>query len=298
MTKKICFINNYNNEKYIRDCLESVYAQTMPFDEVILVDDGSTDSSLEIITQFSLKYKNFLLLKKENEGQISTFNFVLPSIPENSQIFLLDGDDIYPTDYLFNVLKLIGNESWEFAFCEQQKFIDGEVRSMDTAVISDQSPHYFSKTTALTRSRGCWIGSPTSCISLSDKVFRKIFPYPHYRDKIFWVDDVMIFASSILGVKKVHLPSLGVGWRSHPHNVTKKHHSEHDIWTRKNSINNIFEWYCGAFNIPRYPGVIEFFGEYRLLGEYWQKRLDLPNKYRMFNRLLRNSIKQAASKLS
>jgi glycosyltransferase involved in cell wall biosynthesis len=292
VTKNICFINNYNNEKYILDCLESVYAQTKPFDEVILVDDGSTDSSLEIITQFSLAFKNLRLLKKENEGQISTFNFVLPFIPENSQIFLLDGDDIYPTDYLFNVLKLISSETWDFAFCEQQKFINGAVRSMNTSVINNQPPYYFSKTSALTRSRGCWIGSPTSCISLSDKVFRRIFPYPYYRDKIFWVDDLMIFSSSILGVRKVHLPSLGVGWRSHPNNVTKKHHSANDIETRKKSINNIFEWYCGEFDIPRYPGIIEFFIEFKQLGVYWRSRLDLPNKYRMLNRLIRNSIQQ------
>lgn len=296
MTKNICFINNYNNEKYIRDCLESVYAQTTPFDEVILVDDGSTDSSLEIITQFSSGHKNFRLLKKENEGQISTFNFVLPFISENSQVFLLDGDDIYPKDYLSNVLGLIGHKSWEFSFCEQQKFIDDEFQSINTAVINHQAPFYFSKTSALTRSRGCWIGSPTSCIALSDKVFRKIFPYPHYKDKIFWVDDVMIFASSILGVNKIHLPSLGVGWRSHPNNVTKKHHSEVDIQTRKRSINNIFEWYCGQFNIPRYPGIIVFFKEYKQLGKYWQKRLDLPNKYRMLNRLIRNSTKQALTR--
>lgn len=292
MTKNICFINNYNNEKFIQACLESVFFQTRAFDEVILVDDGSTDTSLDIIDKFSLTHKNFRLLRKENEGQISTFNFVLPHIPENSQIFLLDGDDVYPVDYLENVLNLIRKKSWDFAFCEQQKFVDDGHQAIKTAIIGSEPSYYLSKTSALTRSRGCWIGSPTSCISLSDKVFRKIFPYPFFADKVFWVDDLIIFSSSILGFKKIHLASLGVGWRSHSNNVTKKHHSDEDVQVRMRSIKNIFDWYCSKFNIPRYPGVSEFFSEYRQLGDVWRKRLDLPSKYRMLNRLLRNSIKQ------
>lgn len=297
MNKNICFINNYNNEKYIRNCLESVYSQTTQFDEVILVDDGSTDSSLEIILHFSLKKTNFKLLRKKNEGQLSTFNFILPFIPENCQIFLLDGDDIYPSDYLSNVLKLVGDKGWDFAFCEQQNFFDDEVHSINSAIIGDQKPNYFSNTSALTRSRGCWIGSPTSCISLSDKVFREIFAYPGAGDGGFWVDDLLIYASSILGVRKIHLPSLGIGYRTHGANNSKKLYTAHVIKSRKLSIDKAFNWYCKKCSIPRYPSIGEFFAEHGALGEYWQKRLDLPSRYRMFNRLLRNSVKQAFREL-
>lgn len=293
MTKNICFINNFNNEKFIRDALESVYSQTIPFDDVILVDDGSTDRSLEIISEYTARFKNLKVLTKENEGQISTFNFVLPFLPYDCQIFLLDGDDVYPSDYLSNVLQIFNGNDWDFAFCEQQKFFDDDLTSIKTAVISNERCQHLSNTSALTRSRGCWIGSPTSCISLSDKVFRKIFPYPYYQDKIFWVDDLLIFSSSIFGASKSHLASLGVGWRSHSNNVTKKHHSPKDVETRKRSIENIFDWYCSKYDIARYPGVFEFFQEYELLGAYWKKRLDLPNRYRMFNRLVRSLIKQA-----
>jgi len=289
--KYLCLINNYNNEAFIRECLESVYRQSHPFDLVIVIDDGSTDASVKSISEFSEKYQNFQFIKKPNEGQFSTFNAALPLIPENAQIFLLDGDDIFPSDYLELTIRLLGKQGWDFSFCEQQKFLNGSI-SPSTALMSDWPPHFFSTTSALTRSRGCWIGNPTSCISLSSELFKKIFPYPHYRDRSFWADNLIIYASSILGAKKVHIPSLGVGWRDHAFNDGKRVYSAVDVSVKERAINQAFEWYCSNYGIPRYPGILEFLAEYQNLGPYWQKRLGLPSAYRMLNRLLRKSIKQ------
>ena len=65
MQKNICFINNYNNEAFIRECLQSVFNQTHPFDEVILVDDGSSDNSLKIISEFVAVYPTLRLHQKK-----------------------------------------------------------------------------------------------------------------------------------------------------------------------------------------------------------------------------------------
>ena len=46
----------YNNEKYINEAINSVLNQTLDDIELICVNDGSTDSSLEILNEFSLKY--------------------------------------------------------------------------------------------------------------------------------------------------------------------------------------------------------------------------------------------------
>ena len=58
MTKLVCLINNYNYSEYLPECLDSVFSQTHPFYKVMVVDDGSTDESVEIIKNYQKLYKN------------------------------------------------------------------------------------------------------------------------------------------------------------------------------------------------------------------------------------------------
>lgn len=61
----------YNTEKYLACCLDSVLAQTLKEIEIICVDDGSTDSSLDILREYAAKDKRIRLLHKENGGLVS-----------------------------------------------------------------------------------------------------------------------------------------------------------------------------------------------------------------------------------
>lgn len=291
MVKIICFINHFNSEKFIGNCLKSVFDQTVPFDEVLIVDDGSTDRSIEVIQKFCEQHQNLRLITKENEGQLSTFNVAALHLPDQAQIFLLDGDDFYPHDYLEIFLKSIGCSSWDFAYCAREVFTETD-NAPKLAKLNNLPNHQFSSTSALVRSRGCYIGDMTSCISMSADLFKKIFPYPLTPKRKYWADDHLIYAAGLLGAQKIYVPSVCIGWRDHANNTIKKPYSEIDVKLREETIAQTFDWYCEKYSIPRYPEISEFFNEYDALGSFWQKQLDLPNKYRMFNRLLRNSIKQ------
>ena len=58
----------YNVEKYLKQCLESVGNQTLDKIEVICINDGSTDNSLNILKEYEKKYNNIIIIDQENKG--------------------------------------------------------------------------------------------------------------------------------------------------------------------------------------------------------------------------------------
>jgi glycosyltransferase involved in cell wall biosynthesis len=90
----------YNGAPFIREALESVIAQTEPADEIIVVDDGSTDDGAgAAIVREMAKIHPIRLLTKENGGQGSARNFGIAEC-KSTHIALLDQDDIWYADHL------------------------------------------------------------------------------------------------------------------------------------------------------------------------------------------------------
>lgn len=82
----------YNMELYICECLDSVIRQTMEDIEILIVDDGSTDSSLQICQKYADKDNRIQLLKKENGGVTSARNLALDKANGEFVLFV-DSDD-------------------------------------------------------------------------------------------------------------------------------------------------------------------------------------------------------------
>lgn len=89
----------YNSDQYISEAIESVLKQSMPDFELILVDDGSTDSSGIICDQFKKKDVRIKVIHKTNGGVSSARNIgIYESVGE--YITFIDNDDIYDKDFL------------------------------------------------------------------------------------------------------------------------------------------------------------------------------------------------------
>ena len=66
MVKVSVIIPVYNNEEYLEECLNSVINQTLDDLEIICIDDGSTDNSLNILNEYSNKYEFIKVFSGEN----------------------------------------------------------------------------------------------------------------------------------------------------------------------------------------------------------------------------------------
>lgn len=82
----------YNSEEYLEKCIESILNQTFKSFELILVNDGSTDSSKEICDKYRDMDKRVITIHKQNEGQASARNYGL-EIAQGEYIGFVDSDD-------------------------------------------------------------------------------------------------------------------------------------------------------------------------------------------------------------
>lgn len=87
----------YNIEDYVSECIESVIAQTYNNIEIILVDDGSTDSSRKICDKYAKKDNRIIVVHKENGGLSDARNVGI-NTAKGSYLGFVDGDDLVAPD--------------------------------------------------------------------------------------------------------------------------------------------------------------------------------------------------------
>lgn len=106
MIKYSFIVPVYNTEKYLKKCLDSLINQTYKDFEIIVVNDGSTDKSSNIISKYQKKYKNIIVIDKENEGLSMARNRGVQK-SSGKYIIFVDSDDYVSNKLLEEVDKKI-----------------------------------------------------------------------------------------------------------------------------------------------------------------------------------------------
>ncbi len=105
-------INNYNYGQFLAEAIESALQQTYPHTEVVVVDDGSTDNSREIIATYG---EAIVPVLKANGGQASAFNAGFAA-SQGDIICFLDADDLYLPEKVTAIVDVLNNYQ-ESAWC-------------------------------------------------------------------------------------------------------------------------------------------------------------------------------------
>ncbi|NCU29255.1 glycosyltransferase [Candidatus Saccharibacteria bacterium] len=113
----------YNVEKYLEKCIESVLKQTYKNLEIILVDDGATDSSGRMCDEFAKKDKRIKVVHKKNGG----LNMARKSgfeVSTGDWITFVDSDDVIDKNYVEYLLEGAKRHNTEMSMCGFQYFVD------------------------------------------------------------------------------------------------------------------------------------------------------------------------------
>lgn len=118
----------YNMEKYLKYCINSVLEQSYQNFEIILVNDGSCDTSEQIIDSYVAKYpKKIRKINKENGGLSSARNIAFNQV-RGKYITFLDADDYYDKEYLKIIINKAETENLDMVCSGQHKVTqNGEI---------------------------------------------------------------------------------------------------------------------------------------------------------------------------
>lgn len=113
MAKISIIIPVYNNSQYLHECLDSVCCQTIQDIQIICINDGSTDDSLQVLKEFAEKNSRITIIDQKNQGVSAARNAGL-KIAQGKFVGFVDSDDTIEKDFflkLFHVAEQSGADS-------------------------------------------------------------------------------------------------------------------------------------------------------------------------------------------
>lgn len=150
----------YNVEKYLKECLQSLLNQTYYNLEIILVNDGSTDSSSSICDEYANKDSRIIVIHKENGGLSSARNAGLNK-STGDYVFFLDSDDLLQNNAIELLYNCLNEDESSIVMCELEKFKKTYHFDSRNIIVSEFTPiNYFNSILELnsnTYACGCLI---------------------------------------------------------------------------------------------------------------------------------------------
>lgn len=109
----------YNGEKYIRESLASALSQSWQNLEVLVVDDGSTDATFEIVRELAGKDRRIRVFHKEKNMQLFHARMTGIENCKGDYVMFLDADDLYSEDYVDALLSAVTGNGADLALCDR-----------------------------------------------------------------------------------------------------------------------------------------------------------------------------------
>lgn len=129
----------YNTEQYLRQCIDSILTQIFSDFEIILVDDGSTDSSGNICDEYANKDSRVKVIHQKNQGQAAARNCAV-SVAQGCWVTFVDSDDIIHPQMICELYCAANKKNAKISMCGCM-----EAQQLPTEFHSSHNPVFYEK---------------------------------------------------------------------------------------------------------------------------------------------------------
>ena len=214
----------YQVEKYIRQCVDSILAQTFTDFELILVDDGSKDKSGQICDEYAVLDQRVKVIHKENGGLSDARNCGMDQAVGNYFMFVDSDDYIAPTmlEYLYKALM---NKEADIAVCNFLHFFEEDRKrdfstNIQSEVLSGAEIFYSRKNE---RVYGIWTVAWNKLYK-RETLGNVRFRFGKYHEDEFWANDIYQ-----MDIKVVTIPECLYYYRQRDNSIMGRKNIKRDF---------------------------------------------------------------------
>ncbi|MGU3374198.1 glycosyltransferase [Chryseobacterium sp. M5A1_1a] len=220
----------YNGENYIAEQLESILSQTKPVHEIIICDDGSTDDTLKILSEYTERYPNLIkvYLNPENLGYVGNFEKAM-SLCTGDLVFLCDQDDRWYSHKVAAITEIFEKQATVDIVCHNIKLFGEMINSSEETTywgLDNIKPQDFTRPQDIIK-RILYQGNifPGMSIAIRNTFLQRNLPLKKINPVIIHDYELLLLASnkesvwmeeSILGEYRIH-PKQSIGFKTFSH---------------------------------------------------------------------------------
>lgn len=222
---------SYNYADYIKETIESVLSQTFPNWEMLIVDDGSSDNSIEVIKSYAKKDSRIKLLQHENACNKGLKDTILLGVSQakNDWLVFLESDDTISSDYLecklniikknpdvkfiFNSVNLFGEET---RIKNYEKYFKLSHKLLSTNTYPCRLLKYFERINIV----------PTfSCVAVNKELFQNL----NFDSPLKPLLDYFLWLQIAQKTEMYYLDKKLTNWRMHKNSYISNPNSDYDV---------------------------------------------------------------------
>ena len=209
-------ITTYNYRQFVAEAIDSALAQSQPPTEILVIDDGSSDGTAELVRTRYANQPTVRIHTRENRGQLASF-VEGAQLASGDVLAFLDADDVWQPNYLERVLATYAaHPAVNFVYTNMRFF-----GARQGTLLPETHSRDLGLSVLLGAYANQWQASATSALSLHRNLALQLLDIPeHFFPK--WrsrADNWLAYGSDILGARKYYLSETLVNYRAHGSNA-------------------------------------------------------------------------------